>query len=440
MSPEGVAAERRPTHPPPSTKDRDANDSRKRRRRVRRLRIREWVDEACRRAYSGNGSGGAGLPPLPANDDDDDDDDDDEKGRHRGRGGDEDDDGRGGGGGFRTLFGHPYGVVPYGNIHLSSHGDDVVRTPGLGPTLSRLNDEQLLCVLSYLDGRSLGGGVSTTSRFLYVLSHHDEIWRDLCLRRWGESGIVVPPPSPPPTVGDGKDGDGGNGCGGGCWKDIYAHNHNLTSTDGSTPRRTSHPNDEGAGGARTTTSSSFLIRHVPLRISGVYSDVLFRSWLCRSFALRPSWLEVHTVPALHRSEVTVDLFLEEYETRNVPLLIKGASDDWKALKRWRGADYLRDVAGDVRFRATSGAAPLPAKFSLDDYLNYCACATEEAPMYLFDRAFGSSCPRLLADFDADLSRTCGWWDRDAEHGHDLFGLLGDGRRPDYQWLIVGPKR
>jgi hypothetical protein len=143
---------------------------------------------------------------------------------------------------------------------------------------------------------------------------------------------------------------------------------------------------------------------------------------------------------LNHSDVTVDIFLEEYETKNVPLLIKGASNDWDATKKWKDKDYLRNVAGDVQFRATSGAAPLPAKFAMDDYLNYCMCATEEAPMYLFDRSFGTSCPRLLADFDNDLSRTCGWWDRNAEHGHDLFGLLGDGRRPDYQWLIVGPKR
>jgi hypothetical protein len=430
--------------PPASRDDHEANDIRKRRRvasSIRRRRLRELENEAYRRAYSGNGSGGVGLPPLPANDDDDGDiDDGDHEGGDGGDGkGRNDIEGGGdGGGGFRTLFGHPYGVVPYGNIHLSTRGDDVVRKPGLGPILSRLNDEQLLHVLSYVDGNTLGGGVSSSSRFLYVLSHHDELWRDLCLRRWGEGGIVVPPPpsSTPTSIGGEGDVDD-NSCGG-CWKDIYTHNHILAST-AATPSQTSRSDDEGAKGTRTT-SSSFLRRHVPLRISGIYSDALFRSWLCRSFALRPSWLEVATVPTLNHSDVTVDIFLEEYETKNVPLLIKGASNDWDATKKWKDKDYLRNVAGDVQFRATSGAAPLPAKFAMDDYLNYCMCATEEAPMYLFDRSFGTSCPRLLADFDNDLSRTCGWWDRNAEHGHDLFGLLGDGRRPDYQWLIVGPKR
>ena len=193
--------------------------------------------------------------------------------------------------------------------------------------------------------------------------------------------------------------------------------------------------------SRTAASPLPLPRHRPISVSGVYSDVLFRSWLCRSFALRPSWLSTHTVPALDREDVTSSLFLGEYEGKNVPLLIRGASRDWGAVRKWSDAGYLRGASGgSTLFRATSGAAPLPAMFAMGDYLNYCESATEEAPLYLFDRTFGTSCPALLDDFDADLGRTCPWWDRDADHGHDLFGLLGEGRRPDYQWLIVGPKR
>jgi hypothetical protein len=452
--------------------------------------MRELEIEAARRAYGGNGSGGTCLPPLPTNDDDDgdgdgdgddDDDDDDRGGKGLGEGGD------GGGGGFRTLFGHPHGALPFGNVHLSPAGD-AVRDAGLGPRLRVLNDAQLLDVLSYVDGPSLAGGVATCSRFAYVLGHHEELWRDLALRRWGGTGIAVPPPpvSSPASEddddGDGDDDDGGGGAddprrrlergggrehdnNGGCWKDIYAHNHRLSSSDDfgalpaatattttttttTTTGRTSNSKDDEEGAeeeeepppSSSRRTTPLLLRHKPISVSGVYSDVLFRSWLCRSFALRPSWLSTHTVPVLARENITASLFLAEYEEKNVPLLIQGASRDWGAIRKWSDVGYLRGVSGGATFRATSGAAPLPAKFAMDDYLNYCESATEEAPLYLFDRTFGTSCPALLDDFDTDLGRTCPWWDRDADHGHDLFGLLGEGRRPDYQWLIVGPKR
>ncbi|KAL7550677.1 hypothetical protein ACHAWF_013894 [Thalassiosira exigua] len=284
-----------------------------------------------------------------------------------------------GGDDLSPLFAHPYGVLPHGNVHASSSGD-AVRTRGLGPHLRRLNDEQISTVLSYVDGPSLGRGVAIASRFLYVFGHQDELWRDLTLRRWGELGFEVPPLAPPPKSVDCDREDNGGGEGGSwssaCWKEIYAFNHLLDAGRLEESRR----------------------RHIPLRVAGVYSDVLFRPFLCRSFALRPSWLSVHTVPTLDREEVTTE-------------------------------------------RATSGAAPLPAKFGMEDYMNYCARSAEEAPLYLFDRTFASQCPELLEDWDCALRKSCPWWaPGNKEAGHDLFGVLGEGRRPDHQWLIVGPKR
>jgi len=186
-----------------------------------------------------------------------------------------------------------------------------------------------------------------------------------------------------------------------------------------------------------------LLIHSPIAISGIYSDTFFRSFLCRSFALQPSWLSTHTVPILSHDEVTTAKFVKEYEEENKPLLIKGASKSWPALqgnRKW-DSDYLLKVTEGKTFRATSGVAPLPAQFNLTDYFNYCASSTEEAPLYLFDRTFASKCPQLLKDFDAPMKSSCPWWCRDNEEaGHDLFSVLGEERRPDYQWLIVGPKR
>ena len=328
-----------------------------------------------------------------------------------------------------VYFGHPYGALPYGNIHLASASQslsgeqgnwhpDIVRHRGLGPLLRILNDEQVLSILSYVDGPTLAGGVVLSSRFLYVAGHHEELWRDLVLRRWGEGGFTVPP-SPTKDEGDGCSTQQNNGC----WKDVYAYNHYQWRSQNS-----------------ISSPVPALLRHEPIPIQGIYSDTFFRSFLCRSFALQPSWLSTHTVPTLPHEDVTTEIFLKEYEQENTPLLIKGASKSWPALQKWN-TDYLLKVCEGKTFRATSGAAPLPAQFNLDDYFNYCASSTEEAPLYLFDRTFATKCPQLLSDFDPALRESCAWWNRDNdEAGHDLFSVLGEQRRPDYQWLIIGPKR
>ena len=387
------------------------------------------------------------LPPLPVADEEDGDNDASSSA-----------DCGGGEGEFGTLFGHPYGALPYGNIHLavppassspsplplppSSWHPDIVRHSGLGPQLRRLNDEQLLNVLSFVDGPTLAAGVIPCSKFMYVSGHHEELWRDLVLRRWGEDGFtVIMPPENEEGAGSGKqvqvDGESngsldgkGNGSkkekNSGCWKDVYAYNHYGQTAS-----------------SKSASSTTPELCHTPIKIEGIYSDTFFRSFLCRSFALQPSWLSTQTVPTLSHDEVSTTRFVKEYEETNTPLLVRGASNTWPALQgshKWT-TDYLLEVAKGKTFRATSGAAPLPAQFDINNYFNYCASSTEEAPLYLFDRTFAAKCPQLLEDFDSAMKETCPWWSRgNEEAGHDLFSVLGEGGRPDYQWLIVGPKR
>ena len=415
----------------------------RRRRRCHRSRRSELEQNAAARTYNGNGMSVGNLPPLPTTDENSDDEAD---GNIIMNGV------KNGGGGCSTLFGHPYGALPYGNIHLATRDDtnnhnqhhhkywqpDIVRHTGLGPCFRILNDEQLLAILSYVDGTTLARGVIQTSRFMYVAGHHEELWRDLVLRgSWGDEGFTVPHPSTTTTIASlnrDDDPDGKTSTTSvrrkkrnnvGCWKDIYAYNYYH--------RHNQHNHDDEGG------NPYVLLHHNPISIAGIYSDTFFRSWLCRSFALQPSWLSTHTVPTLQHSHTTTDIFLD-YEERNVPLLIQGATTTWDAVRKWKQANYLVETCKNTKFRATSGAAPLPTSFTMQNYVNYCASSTEESPLYLFDRSFGSKVPQLLHDFEHDLKRSCPWWDPDSEHGHDLFSVLGKKRRPDHQWLIVGPKR
>ena len=302
--------------------------------------------------------------------------------------------------GLETMVHHPYGVLPFGNIYMDddSRGSDAVRYVGLGPFLQCLNDEQIISVLTFLDGSSLAQ-VSACSRFLYVAAHYDDLWRDLTLRNFQQGFIFVK---------------------GGTWKDTYIFN---TSKDKS-------------------RSSTGLV-HTPISVRGIFSDTFFRPWLCRSFRIQQNWLEVQNISIEHVSSLTVERFINQYERPNIPLLIQDATRTWPAIHKWTDHNYLLQHSNEVLFRATSGAAPLAAKFTMSSYMNYCDSSTrsmEEAPLYLFDRTFDTTCPQLKADYEEALIRSCPYFDPQAVHGHDLFSLLGKDARPDYRWIIAGPKR
>jgi hypothetical protein len=331
-------------------------------KKQQKRRLLELAREAAARSYNGNGAS-PNPPPLPKEDD---------------------------GKGLGTLFSHPYGALPFGNIFLSS--SDAVRQNGLGDMRS-LNDEQVVSVLQFLDAKDLSNAV-LASRFLYVTGHHEELWRDLTLRKFGSTGFDFQ-------------------C---SWKDTYVYTE-----------------------LKGREEISIFCEHKPISMDGIYSDTFFRSWLCRSFALQDSWLAVNNVCTENANDLTIERFLSEYEEKNIPVVVKGATTFWPASQKW-DKDYLLEQTKDVTFRATSAVAPLPAQFTMESYSQYCDSATEEAPLYLFDRTFAESCPTLLNDFAGPLKNSCPFFDDEAAHGHDLFSLLGSGKRPDHRWLIIGPKR
>ncbi|KAL7476862.1 hypothetical protein ACHAW6_002697, partial [Cyclotella cf. meneghiniana] len=294
---------------------------------------------------------------------------------------------------------------------------DCVHRSGLGE-LCVLNDEQLLEILSFVDGPSLAGGIILCLMFLYVAGHHEELWRDLVLRTWGEMGFDVCDPSEAHDADSCESPEKSHPSKNtGCWKDIYALNFCKM---------------------RQTSNQDYPKKHKPIPMQGIYSDTFFRSWLCRSFALQPSWLSIHTVSTIHHSDLTAEIFLKEYEETNTPLLIKGASSSWPALRKWN-ADYFIEITKGKSFRATSGAALLPAQFTMQNYFCYCNLATEEVP-------FALDCWRILRRFSRrvvvfgiaiqSLDKVC-WvfWGR--RGGWIINGLLL-GRRGRKRWIFYPP--
>ena len=326
-----------------------------------------------------------------------------------------------------TLFGHPYGALPHGNS--LAHSDPTtspnqVRSAGLG-VLRCLNDEQVLTLLSFLTGADLGRWAQS-SRFAYVAGHHDELWRDLTLRSADAEKRSI---------------DFHNK-----WRDTYVlHACRVVEktrqvSSGTEAEAKSSKEDGEKGGAEPLSDLPQMFRpHKPIKVAGIYSDTFYRSWLCRSFELNPCWLSTETIDRVDASNMSSERFVVDYEVANKPLIIFNATNKWPAIQKWN-RQYLIDQTQGITFRATSGAAPLPSSFTMSSYAKYCDGAAEEAPLYLFDRTFTQTVPRLLDDFVPSLKQTLPYLSPDAPHGHDLFSLLGEGRRPDYRWIIVGPKR
>lgn len=290
---------------------------------------------------------------------------------------------------FTCIESHPYGVLPGGNVYIDG-SEPIKAQRSLLPS-----DELWQNVLSFCDGVSLGRFVQTCRDF-YVAGHQPELWRDLVLRELNQEPLIL------------------DFCGP-TWKDTFAQRRCT--------RVVPPP-------------------HVPMAVRGVYSDFYYRTHLCRSFQIPESWMQPTTSGVDRVHDISMLDFLTNYEQANKPIVLAGAAKTWKALQKWTSIDYLTKMTKGKYFRATSGAAPLPAQFSLQSYSQYSSSTIlEESPLYLFDRTALLDTP-LHDDYYPDLQRTCPYFDpaRISENGHDLMSLLGEGARPDHTWLIVGPLR
>lgn len=333
---------------------------------------------------------------------------------------------------------HPYGVLPGGNRFFGSSSS--TSSSSTRKRSEEVFDAQLWQqIISFCDGSSHARLVQA-SRYLYVVGHQPELWRDQVLRKCDAEKLVIS------KVGS-------------CWKDTYA----LMFHDGGSSSNNSNSNSDDADAIPTTFRP-----HMPMKIPNIYSDNIYQSHLCRSFAIPPQWLEqtpiettamnedekttiktfstssyIKEVDTVLIDDLTPATFFADYEERNQPVVVRGAANG-KAVDRWKDWDYLTNKNSTTKtsYRSTSGAAPLPGNFSLKAYRDYTRSTTylEESPLYLFDRTAFATNKEWNDDFFPEFYQKCPYWDPSAEHGHDLLQHLGAKERPDHTWIIMGPKR
>lgn len=267
---------------------------------------------------------------------------------------------------------HPCGVQPECAAHLIGD-DNSVRTKGLGK-LSSLSDEAILNLLYLLSAVDLAR-LSTCSKALYAFCNYDELWKSLTLESLS-----------------GKWEYRSN------WRTTYLYSSSLKNEQDTT----------------TTVPKPLL------KIKGFYSDLLHRSWLCSTIDIDSSWLEVENID--RKSGLSIEDFKRLYERPNIPVILTDIVPHWPAYTKWKDRKYLMDA-----FRnhpVLVGDAPM----SFESYCAYADAQQDELPLYLFDKHFASSSPRLASDYTIP-----------PHFSEDLFSVLGSAR-PDYRWLIMGPQR
>jgi hypothetical protein len=310
---------------------------------------------------------------------------------------------------------HPYGVKPPGNAYFCTSIQAQVRPRGLGAA-KRIQDEALIEILGFLSATELGR-ISCTSRALYVYAHHSDLWRDLVLRKWEGKPLHFQ-------------------CN---WKETF-----MTSL-------------QRAQGMDESILAS--VKHCPICVDGIYSNLLHRSWTCHTCDLAtacPGFYDHDDIAHRASHDLSTDEFVAQYEKPNKPLIITGAVDYWPALKRWSESFLIDSSKTEASgpdsadgegptFRATSATAPLAATFTLQGYFRYLHETHEEAPLYLFDRNFMRKLQSLKGHYDVpryfrSVDDSSVYSTDKGLSGTDLFRLFGPEARPDYRWLICGPKR
>lgn len=163
-----------------------------------------------------------------------------------------------------------------------------------------------------------------------------------------------------------------------------------------------------------------------IRCDNVYSDVLYRPFLCAHTSLTP-----YTTNIPRRNEITrlKDLSRIEFSENwnDKPFILTQPVRDWPVYKSW-DIDTLLEYYGEKKFRAEA------VDWTLKTYVEYMRNNEDESPLYLFDRSFVGNMNLVVGKDQEGAS----YWPPSC-FGEDLFSALGN-QRPDDKWLIIGPAR
>ncbi|KAG4441321.1 hypothetical protein IFR05_003184 [Cadophora sp. M221] len=262
---------------------------------------------------------------------------------------------------------HPLGVKPAGNQYTATS----IARNFIG-SFRRFPDEILALFLEYLDSYKLRY-LGTTCKFLHAFCRSDDLWKALFIESpLSKSGSFT-------------------------WLGTW----------------------------RSTLLNLRREQISQIQCNNVFSDVLYRPFLCTHTSLLPYTTNIPAGNAIPRlSNLTPSEFSSQWSDK--PFILTEPVRSWPMYKTWNTSSLLQQY-GDVKFRAEA------VDWTLSTYISYMNNSSDESPLYLFDRSFVQKMNLNTANTSPPSYTipTC--------FGEDLFAVLG-ASRPDDKWLILGPSR
>ena len=124
-------------------------------------------------------------------------------------------------------------------------------------------------------------------------------------------------------------------------------------------------------------------------VEGFYSDLLFQPWFCAHVSIPDEWLAIDNI--CRCQNLSMATFRRRFEEPNIPVVLTGVTDTWKARTTWNRARFS-EIFKDHKVVVGN----YPMKF--ENYLRYCDAQQDEMPLYLFDKTIFDKCPCLEGDF------------------------------------------
>jgi hypothetical protein len=253
-----------------------------------------------------------------------------------------------------------------------------IRTQSLGEFWSQLPDYLIEDVFSFFDVEILTA-CSQVSKLFYIFAEEEDQWKTLVIKNFGGNFLFK-----------------------GTWK-------------------------------RTALAKRHQVKKEPykkLEIQGFTSDYLYRRWYRANVSL-DQWSQLKEQGIDRRSNLSYREFMEEYGTKNIPVIITDITQNWKARTEWTIEKLLKRF-NDHKFKTdeVDYFAKTKLYMNFEDYIQYARTNSDEDPIYLFDDKFGER--ELARDLLNDYEIPKYFQD-------DYFEALEE-ERPPYRWFVIGPPR